>query len=285
MINYRRDVRNTRTRCYNRKKMRRERENGIMVEAEKLIEIVKGTKTFFENRAAAGNIRVKGRADYATQVDDSVQKYLYREFQNLYPEIKFIGEETYSGEKVEGSMWIVDPVDGTTNIIHDYRQSAVSVALAEDGKIVLGIIYHPYTDELYLAEAGKGAYKNGQKISVSAVSDMEHSLISVGTSPYHREHAEKNFEMFKRVFLQCEDIRRSGSAALDLAHVAEGSIEAYFERNLKIWDYAAGMLLVEEAGGYVTDYEGARIGTEVAASDVAAVNSKLQNALLKILVE
>ena len=114
---------------------------------------------------------------------------------------------------------------------------------------------------------------------------MEHSLISVGTSPYHREHAEKNFEMFKRVFLQCEDIRRSGSAALDLAHVAEGSIEAYFERNLKIWDYAAGMLLVEEAGGYVTDYEGARIGTEVAASDVAAVNSKLQNALLKILVE
>ena len=96
-----------------------------MVEAEKLIGIVKGTKTFFENRAAAGNIRVKGRADYATQVDDSVQKYLYREFQNLYPEIKFIGEETYSGEKVEGSMWIVDPVDGRPSPIIPIRTSCI----------------------------------------------------------------------------------------------------------------------------------------------------------------
>lgn len=254
-----------------------------MVGIEKIIEIVKGTKPLITDRTAAGNIRVKGRADYATQVDDSVQKYLHREFHRLYPEIGFLGEETYSGEKVDGTMWIVDPVDGTTNLIHDYRQSAVSVALAVDGQIVLGIIYNPYTDELYFGESGKGAYKNGEKISVSTVGDMEHSLILIGTSPYHREYAEENFEIFKKVFMQCEDIRRSGSAALDLARVAEGSCEAYFERNLKIWDYAAGMLLVEEAGGKVTDYAGTRIGTDVTVNDVVAGNCKLQEALLNIL--
>lgn len=256
-----------------------------MVEIEKIIEIVKGTKPLITDRAAAGNIRVKGRADYATQVDDSVQKYLYREFHSLYPEIGFLGEETYSGEKVDGTMWIVDPVDGTTNLIHDYRQSTVSAALVREGQIALGIIYNPYTDEVYFAEAGKGAYKNGEKISVSTVSDMEHSLILIGTSPYHREYAEKNFEIFKKIFMQCEDIRRSGSAALDLTKVAEGSCEAYFERNLKIWDYAAGMLLVEEAGGKVTDYEGVRIGTDATVNDVVAGNSKLQETLLTILNE
>ncbi|MBP3489274.1 MAG: inositol monophosphatase [Roseburia sp.] len=254
-----------------------------MVETEKLIEIIKSTKPFFENRAAAGDIKVKGRADYATQVDESVQRYLLDEFAKLYPEIGFLGEENYSGENVSGATWIVDPVDGTTNLIHDYRQSAVSVALAVDGQIVLGIIYNPYTDELYYAGAGKGAYKNGKKISVSAVCDMEHSLISIGTSPYYHEYAENNFEVFKKIFLQCEDIRRSGSAALDLARVAEGSCEAYFERNLKIWDYAAGMLLVEEAGGKVTDYAGTRIGTDVTVNDVVAGNFKLQEALLNIL--
>lgn len=256
-----------------------------MVETEKLIGIIKSTRPFFENRKAAGTIRVKGRADYATQVDDSVQRYLFDEFHKLYPEIGFLGEENYSGENVSGAMWIVDPVDGTTNLIHDYRQSAVSVALAVDGKIVLGIVYNPYTDELYLAKAGQGAYKNGEKISVSAVSDMEHSLISIGTSPYYHEYAEQNFEIFKKIFLQCEDIRRSGSAALDLARVAEGSCEAYFERNLKIWDYAAGMLLVTEAGGMVRDYEGVPVGTDRTVNDIVADNSKLGEALLKILNE
>lgn len=254
-----------------------------MVETEKLIGIIKSTRPFFENRKAAGTIRVKGRADYATQVDDSVQRYLFEEFHKLYPEIGFLGEENYSGENVSGAMWIVDPVDGTTNLIHDYRQSAVSVALAVDGRVVLGIIYNPYTDELYHAKAGQGAYKNGEKISVSAVSDMEHSLISIGTSPYYHEYAEQNFEIFKRIFLQCEDIRRSGSAALDLARVAEGNCEAYFERNLKIWDYAAGMLLVTEAGGMVRDYEGMPIGTDRTVNDIVADNSKLGETLLKIL--
>ena len=254
-----------------------------MVETEKVIEVIKRTKPFVLNREIAKNIRVKGLADYATDVDMSVQKFLEEELKKCYPNIGFLGEESYAGEAVSGNMWIVDPVDGTTNLIHNYRQSVVSVALASEGEIVLGIIYHPYTEEIYWAEAGKGAYKNGKTIHVSLVEELSHSLISVGTSPYYHEYAAQNFSVIEKVFLQCEDIRRSGSAAFDLAHVAEGSTEAYFERNLKIWDYAAGLLLIREAGGRVTDYEGNEIRLTNTINNIVADNGYLGEKLREII--
>lgn len=256
-----------------------------MVETEKIIEVVKRTKPFFRDREAVGNIRVKGLADYATQVDDGVQKFLAEELKKMYPDIGFLGEESYAGEQVSGRMWIVDPVDRTTNLIHHYRQSVVSVALASEGEIVLGIIYHPYTEELYCAEAGKGAYKNGVPIHVSPVKELSHSLIAVGTSPYYHEYAADNFAVFQKIFLQCDDIRRSGSAAFDLAHVAEGSTEAYFERNLKIWDYAAGLLLIREAGGDVTDYEGNPIRLTSTINNIVADNGHLGEEIRAIINE
>ena len=254
-----------------------------MVEIEKVIEIIKRTKPFFMNREIAKNIRVKGLADYATEVDISVQRFLAEELKKYYPDIRFLGEENYNGEAVSGSMWIVDPVDGTTNLIHNYRQSMVSVALANDGEIILGVIYHPYTEEIYWARAGKGAYKNGKLIHVSSVKKLSHSLISVGTSPYYHEDAAKTFSVAEKVFLQCEDIRRSGSAAFDLAHVAEGSTEAYFERNLKIWDYAAGLLLIREAGGHITDYQGNEIKLTDTVNNIVADNGYLGEKLREII--
>lgn len=256
-----------------------------MVEIEKVIEIVKRTKPFFMNREKAKNIRVKGLVDYATEVDVSVQKFLEQELKKSYPDAGFLGEESYAGEAVSGSMWIVDPVDGTTNLIHNYRQSMVSVALASNGEIVIGIIYNPYTDEVYWAVAGNGAYKNEKQIHVSSVKELSHSLISVGTSPYYHEYATRNFSAIEKVFLNCEDIRRSGSAAFDLAHVAEGSVEAYFERNLKIWDYAAGLLLIKEAGGCVTDYEGKEIKLTNTINNVVADNGYLGGKLRGIINE
>ena len=244
-----------------------------MVDIEKVIEIVKQTKTFFMNREIVKNIRVKGLADYATEVDVSVQKFLEQELKKICLDAGFLGEESYAGEAVSGSMWIVDPVDGTTNLIHNYRQSMVSVALASNGEIVLGIIYNPYTEEIYWAEAGKGAYKK----------ENSRSLISVGTSPYYHENAVQNFAAMEKVFLQCEDIRRSGSAAFDLAHVAEGSVEAYFERNLKIWDYAAGLLIIREAGGCVTDYEGNEIKLTTTINNVVADNGYLGGKLRELI--
>lgn len=254
-----------------------------MVEIEKVIEIVKWTKTFFMDREIVKKIRVKGLADYATEVDVSVQKFLEEELKKICPDAGFLGEESYAGEAVSGKMWIVDPVDGTTNLIHNYRQSMVSVALASNGEIVLGIIYNPYTEEIYWAEAGKGAYKNENQIHVSCVKELSHGLISVGTSPYYHENAAQNFAAMEKVFLQCEDIRRSGSAAFDLAHVAEGSVEAYFERNLKIWDYAAGLLIIREAGGRVTDYEGNEIKLTTTINNVVADNGYLGEKLRELI--
>ncbi len=276
------DLKRNASRLCRKKKSEKERD---MVETEKIIEVVKRTKPFFRDREAVGNIRVKGLADYATQVDDGVQKFLAEELKKMYPDIGFLGEESYAGEQVSGRMWIVDPVDGTTNLIHHYRQSVVSVALASEGEIVLGIIYHPYTEELYCAEAGKGAYKNGVPIHVSPVKELSHSLIAVGTSPYYHEYAADNFAVFQKIFLQCEDIRRSGSAAFDLAHVAEGSTEAYFERNLKIWDYAAGLLLIREAGGDVTDYEGNPIRLTSTINNIVADNGHLGEEIRAIINE
>lgn len=192
-----------------------------------------------------------------TQIDFKVQEQVKTALYELYPEIQFMGEEKDNSDiDFDGDVWILDPVDGTTNLIHDFRNSTLSLALAGKGVLTLGIIYHPYSDEIFVAERGKGALLNGSPISVSKRHNFSECLISIGTSPYYRELAKENFRIFEKVFTDCADIRRLGSAALELAYVAAGRIDAYFERSLKPWDYAAGILLVEEAGGKVTDYKG-----------------------------
>ncbi len=227
------------------------------IQTEKIIEIVKNTKSLFMNREQSSKIREKGLADFVTQVDIQVQEQVKAALYELYPMIQFMGEEKDNSEiDFTKSVWILDPVDGTTNLIHDFRNSTLSLALCEDSVLTFGIVYHPYSDELFMAKRGKGAWCNGKPIHVSQAETMSKSLISIGTSPYYKELAEENFDLFRKIFMESEDIRRLGSAALELAYVACGRIEAYFERNLKPWDYAAGVLLIEEAGGTVTDYRG-----------------------------
>lgn len=235
----------------------------------------------FQDREAAGRTRTKGVADYVTEVDDAVQQFICRKLQDIYPQVQFMGEEKNNdGIDRKGLVWVLDPVDGTTNLIHDYRNSAISLALMENQKIVMGIIYNPYSNELFWAEEGDGAYLNGMKIHVSDAEEMGESLISVGTSPYYKEMAKKNFPVFQSVFMDCQDIRRTGSAALDLANVACGRIEGYFERGLKLWDFAAGMLLVREAGGLVLDYRGVDAEAEN-VSDIVAGNAKIPRMLVE----
>lgn len=246
---------------------------------EELEALLKKAGKLFADRNAAAHTREKGVADYVTEVDFAVQQFIRRRLEELYPEVQFLSEEK-SNEEIDknGLVWVLDPVDGTTNLIHDYRASVISLALMQKGSVVLGMIYNPYTDELFSAQKGKGSYCNGQKIEVSGAETMEKCLISIGTSPYYKEMAEKNFKVFLAIFKDCQDIRRSGSAALDLAYVACGRIEAYFERNLKIWDYAAGMLLVRESGGQVTDYRGNDADTEM-ISNITAANPKINSVL------
>ena len=219
--------------------------------------IVREAAKLFADRNAAHSTREKGACDYVTQVDESVQNFIRTELGNLYPDIQFLGEEQdNSMVDLSAPLWALDPVDGTTNLIHDYRRSAISLALLENGEPVMGIIYDPYLDEMFTAEKGKGSFLNGQPIHVSSAQTMADSLIAIGTSPYLKDEAPANFRMFERIFTACQDIRRSGSAAIDLASIAAGRIDGFLEKYLHIWDYAAGTLLIREAGGAVLEYDG-----------------------------
>ena len=233
----------------------------------------------FQDRAAAEHTRTKGVADYVTEVDYTVQQFIRTQLEKKYPQIQFLSEEKTNDEiDRSGMVWVLDPVDGTTNLIHDYHASVISLALMHNGIVIMGMIYDPYMDEMFYARKGQGSYCNGRRISVSQAASMEESMIAIGTSPYYKEMAETNFGIFQAVFQDCQDIRRSGSAARDLAYVACGRLDGYFERNLKIWDYAAGMLLVREAGGVVRDYAGQDADTNM-VGDILAANNKMASIL------
>ena len=152
-------------------------------------------------------------------------------------------------------FFIVDPIDGTTNFIKDYHFSSISVALVVDNAAELGVIYNPYTDEMFCAQRGQGAFCNGKRLHVSS-EPLENAIIVFGTAPYHEELNEKTFSLAYSYFRKALDIRRSGSAALDLCTIAAGRAELFFELVLSPWDYAAGALIVEEAGGLVSDCDG-----------------------------
>lgn len=239
----------------------------MQINTEQIQNLVRKTKPMFFNRNDAGHIQSKGRSDFVTQADFAVQQFMERSLKDLYPKIQFMGEEKdNSSIDFTGDVWILDPVDGTANLVHDLKSSTLSLALWEKGEITFGIVYHPYLDEVFWAEKGKGAYLNNERIHVSPAARMEDAIIAIGSSPYHHEWAEENFEMFGQIFKACEDVRRFGSAALELSYVAAGRLDAFIERTLKPWDYAAGMLLVKEAGGSVTDYNGSPLAGNLPSS-------------------
>ena len=225
-------------------------------------------------------IYAKGKDDFVTEVDLAVQEYICNKLNSLYPEISFMGEE--SNQQVldySKKCWVLDPIDGTTNFIHGFRHSAISLALLDKGHPILGIIYNPYSDEMFSAIKGQGAFINNQPIHVSIHETVENSLIAIGTSPYYKdeETINDNIRIFKALFKDAIDIRRSGSAALDLAYVACGRVNAYLEKNVKLWDYAAGKVLIEEAGGIICDYQGTTIENELETHVVCGNPSIVKN--------
>lgn len=197
-----------------------------------------------------------GTANFVTEYDKKVEVFLKEELLKVVPDAVFVGEE---GEEknysLTGKCFIVDPIDGTTNFIKDYHMSCISVGLLFDGIPEIAVIYNPYLDEMYYASKGEGAFCNGKKLSVSK-EPLNNGIVLFGTSPYNDELNEKSFKLAFEYFKKALDIRRSGSAALDLCAIASGRAELYFELILSPWDYAAGYLLVKEAGGIVTTVEG-----------------------------
>lgn len=247
-----------------------------------VIELVKQAKPFIQNRDMADHIKVKGPADYVTQVDTNVQKFLSEKLYELAPQIQFLGEEEGLHAMSSDTFWILDPVDGTTNLIHDYQHSTISLGLYEKGEIVMGVIYDPFREEVFHAEKGKGSFRNGEPIHVASAGTLEETIIAIGTAPYQKELAHENFQRFERIFMKCQDIRRTGSAAMDLAYVACGRIGGFFEARLQPWDFAAGMLLVEEAGGRITRFDGSAVNP-VEPGGILATNGKLHEELRGLL--
>ena len=198
-----------------------------------------------------------GKGNFVTDYDSRVQAVLKEKLLKLAPEAAFLGEEDQMDQTdiSRGEAFIVDPIDGTANFTRGYKASSISVALAREGKPVLGVVYNPYQEEMFSALRGRGAYLNGERIHTSERT-LEEGLILFGTAPYYEGLREKTFEVAYRYFSRAEDLRRSGSAAIDLCMVACGRAEFFFEMMLCPWDYAAGALIVEEAGGYVSDLGG-----------------------------
>ena len=223
----------------------------------------------------------EGKKNFVTKYDLAVQEFLFSELGKAFPEAEFIGEESENSFESSALRFIIDPIDGTTNFMQDYRCSCISVALCKENDILLGVVYNPYTDEIFSAQKGKGAYLNGERIKVSD-RPLSDGLALFGTSPYHPENTDETFALVRKVFDFSRDIRRSGSAAYDICTVACGRREIFFEKSLQPWDIAAGTLIVKEAGGTALTYEGAAIGFS-SPSDVVFANPKAYEEFLALL--
>ncbi len=198
-------------------------------------------------------ISKKSKNDFVSEVDRMAEQEIIQVIKYAYPDHSILAEE--SGEhKGNDYTWVIDPLDGTTNFLHGYPQYAVSIALKHKGKTEVGVVYDPLRDELFTAENGGGATLNNRKIRVSKQTDLNSALIGTGFPFKYPQHLDAYLSMFKELTPKTAGIRRAGSAALDLAYLAAGRLDGFWEIGLKEWDFAAGILLVQEAGGVVTDF-------------------------------
>lgn len=223
----------------------------------------------------------EGKKNFVTMYDVAVQNFLFEELGEAFPEAEFVGEESENSLENDALRFIIDPIDGTTNFMQDYRCSCISVALCKENDILAGVVYNPYTDEIFSAEKGKGAYLNGKKIQVSD-RPLSDGLALFGTSPYHPENTDETFALLRKVFDLSRDIRRSGSAAYDICMVACGRCEVFFEKALQPWDVAAGTLILKEAGGIALNYEGNEINFSM-PNDVVFANPKAYKEFVTLL--
>lgn len=225
-------------------------------------EMRSASKIFFEEEPHK-NFKMKGKNDYVTVVDFKVQEYLKEKLLKLIDTSTLLAEED-GFDKTDFSKytWILDPVDGTTNLFHGLNHSVISLALMEDKKIVIGAIYDPFTDEFFKAIKNKGAYLNEKKITVSDVDDFNKALIGVGTGGSRLNRTDETFDMLRFIFENTAGVRRIGSAALEIVYVACGRYDGFIEDGLNLWDYAAAKLIAEEAGGVVFDMHGEEINTQ-----------------------
>jgi len=229
-------------------------------------------------------VSLKGPANFVSAADRRAEETLYAELTKARPGYGFLGEEGGQREGADKThTWIVDPLDGTTNFLHGIPQFAISIALAREGTVVAGLIYNPANDEMFIAERGKGAFLNEQRIRVAARKRLADAVIACGLPHIGRGDLALGARETNLMQAQVAGLRRFGAAALDLAWVAAGRLDGYWERNLNPWDMAAGLILVREAGGFITDCDG---GDEpLAKGHIAAGNEAIHKEILRVLKE
>ncbi len=231
--------------------------------------------SYFDKNIA---IEYKGDVDLVTAADRNSEKLIVERLHAAWPEHGIVGEEGTRTDTGAAYRWFVDPLDGTTNFAHGYPVFCVSIALArKDDELQVGVLYDPTRDELFSAERGAGATLNGKPIRVSKISRLADSLLSTGF-PSHKRHKNPNIHFYQQLTLRSHGVRRGGSAALDLANVACGRCDGFWEFNLNPWDTAAGTLLVEEAGGLVTRFDGSPFRLD--SREVLASNGLIHEELI-----
>jgi myo-inositol-1(or 4)-monophosphatase len=227
-------------------------------------------------------IQTKSSAiDLVTDVDRACDALIRERVLAAFPGDGLLTEEGAEARSTSGWRWIVDPLDGTTNYAHGFPHFAVSIAVERAGRVELGAIYDPIRDELFHAVRGGGAFRNGSPVRVSAAEKLEHSLLATGFAYDVHSARNENLEYFGRFMRRAQAVRRAGSAALDLAYVACGRFDGFWELSLHPWDVAAGLLLIEEAGGTASDFDGGPVPAD--ATRVLASNGRLHAAMLEVL--
>lgn len=227
------------------------------------------------------NVVHKGTVDLVTEVDIASERLIRRELQARFPKIRFHGEEDGGDDWRHGEVWVVDPLDGTTNFANRLPHFAVSIALCNHGEPIAGVVMNPMNNEIYHSFKGGGAFVNGEPIHVGTQKEMNDALAVTGFPYNRREHLEIIVERLKIMLMHVQCVRRLGSAALDLCHIARGVFAIYWETNLKPWDVAAGTLLVTEAGGRVTRFDGTAMALD--SFELLATNGILHEEAMRLL--
>ena len=246
------------------------------------IEIAREAGIFLKDKLnSAHTINYKGEINLVTEVDKISEEMITSTITTLFPDHDILAEEFTDIDRGSDFRWIIDPLDGTTNYAHGYPYFCVSIALERLDTMIVGVIYDPMLDEVFVAEKGKGAFLNDREIHVSNTRGIIKSLLATGFPYDIREDRHNNLNYFNKMILKAQAIRRAGSAALDLAYVAAGRFDGFWELKLNPWDIAAGWLLVEEAGGTVTDMGGNSYFLE--SPSILASNGRIHKEMMAVL--
>lgn len=250
--------------------------------AAPLVDIVRRSgRIIREHWRMPSHARHKGRIDLVTETDLAVEAFLVQELEQLLPQALFMAEESARPGQQPGELcWIIDPVDGTTNFVHRLPHVGTSVALWQNGTPVLGVVNVPMLEECYWAMSGKGAFCNGAPLRVSNAKMLEDTLVATGIPYTIRQDLPDVLDRLRVVLPATQNLRRLGAASVDLAYVASGHLDAYYEMGLRPWDVAAGVLLVQEAGGRVTRSDG---GPFVFGDEILATNGHVHDAMVAVL--